>query len=81
MDMRIAKSGNSLAFRVPAEVVRQFALREGDTVRAHITADGALTLKAVRWNRSAFALEVAQAREHLPMGTPVVEELRRSERY
>ena len=81
MDMRIAKWGNSLAFRVPAEVVRRFGLRAGDTVQAQITADGALTLKAVRWNRSAFALEVAQASEHLPMGTPVVDELRGGARY
>ena len=81
MDMQIAKWGNSLAFRVPAEIVRRFGLREGDTVQAQITADGALTLKAVRWNRSAFADELAQAREALPMGKPVTEELRRGARY
>ena len=81
MDLRIAKWGKSLAFRVPAEVVRRLGLREGDTVQAQITADGALTLKPVRWNRSAFAHELAQARESLPMGTPVVDELRGGARY
>ena len=31
--MQIAKCGNSLALRIPAEIVRQFGLREGDTVK------------------------------------------------
>lgn len=81
MDIQIAKWVNSLAFRVPAEVVRRFGLREGGTVPAQITADGALTIKAVRWNRSAFADELAQAREALPLSAPVTEELRAGARY
>lgn len=81
MDMQVAKWSNSLAFRVPAEVVRRFGLREGDTVQAQITADGTLTLKTVRWNRNAFAHEVAQARETPLMGTQVVDELRGGARY
>ncbi len=32
MDLSIAKWGNSLALRSPAVVVRQFGLKEGDTV-------------------------------------------------
>jgi antitoxin component of MazEF toxin-antitoxin module len=38
--MRVAKWGNSLALRIPAEVVRRLGLHEGATVEAQITVDG-----------------------------------------
>jgi antitoxin MazE len=79
--LRIAKWGNSLAMRLPVEVVRRFGLREGDTVQAQLTADGALTIRPAGWSRRAFATELAQAREALPMSRPVVGELRGHARY
>ncbi len=81
MDMQIAKWGNSLALRIPAEVVRRFGLRSGDMLSAQITLDGALTIRAAPWNRGAFAAELEQAREAIPEGTPVVEAMRGAERY
>ena len=81
MNLQIARWGNSLALRVPADVARRFGLREGDTVQAESTPDGALTLRATRWSRSSFADELARTRAALPMGTPVIDELRRSARY
>jgi len=36
--MQVAKWGNSLAIRLPAELVRQLGLKEGDDI--HIHADG-----------------------------------------
>ena len=81
MDMQVAKWGNSLALRIPAEIVRRFALRDGDTVDAQVTLDGALTVRAGSWNRSAFADELAQMRATLPVGTSVIETLRRGSRY
>jgi antitoxin MazE len=81
MDMQIAKWGNSLALRIPAEIARRFGLRSGDTVDAQVTLDGALTIRTGRWSRSAFAAELEQARATLPAGTPVVEVLRRDARY
>jgi antitoxin MazE len=81
MDLQIAKWGNSLAMRLPAELVRRFGLREGDSVEAHMTADGGLTIRPVGWSRRAFAAELAGVREALPMGRPVVEELRDEARY
>ena len=38
MKLQIAKWGNSLALRIPADVARQFDLHEGDTVDARLTA-------------------------------------------
>jgi antitoxin MazE len=79
--LQVAKWGNSLAMRLPAELVRRFGLREGDHVEAQITADGALTLRPAGWSRRAFAAEVRAAREAMSMGRSVIEELRGTARY
>lgn len=79
--LQIAKWGNSVAMRLPADLVRRFGLREGDTVEAQLTVDGALTIRPTGWSRRAFAAELAQARDGLPMGRPVIDELRREARY
>lgn len=81
MELQIAKWGNSLAMRIPSAVVRQLKLREGDKVRAQVGPDGVLTVKPAKWNRAQFAAELAAARDALPMGTSVVEEMRRNARY
>lgn len=81
MQLQIAKWGNSLAMRLPADLVRRFGLHDGDSVDVRLTADGALTIRPSGWSRRAFASELTEAREALPMGQPVIEELRREARY
>lgn len=81
MDLQITKWGNSLALRIPSEVVRRLGLREGATVEARLTADGSLSIRPAQWNRQAFALELAEARVALPMSEPVMDELRGRARY
>lgn len=81
MNLQITKWGNSLALRIPAELARHLALREGDSVEARLTADGALSLRPEAWNRSHFAAELDLAREAMPMGASVIDELRRESRY
>lgn len=81
MHLQIAKWGNSLAMRLPADLVRRFGLRDGDSVQARITADGALAIRPANWSRRVFATELAEAREALPTGWPVVGELRNEARY
>ena len=81
MELQIAKWGNSLALRIPSAVVRQLGLRDGDAVRAELMADGGLAIRPVGWSRAAFAAELERAREALPMGPAVVDELRRGARY
>ena len=81
MDLSIAKWGNSLALRIPSAVVRQLGLRDGDKVRAQVMPDGALAIRPAGWSRAAFAAELGQARDALPMGSSVIDELRHGARY
>ena len=81
MDLQVAKWGNSLALRIPAEVVRRLGLREGGTVEAQLTVDGSLSIRPARWDRKAFSLELTEARSSIPMSEPVMEELRNGARY
>ena len=81
MDLQIAKWGNSLALRIPAEYVRSIGIKEGDHVEASLTIDGGISIRAAKWNRKAFACELQKSREAIPMGESVMEELRREARY
>jgi antitoxin MazE len=81
VDLLVAKWGNSLALRIPAEVVRQLGLREGATVEAQLTLDGSLSIRPAQWNRKAFALELTEARSAMPMSDSVMQEVRETARY
>jgi antitoxin MazE len=81
MNLQLAKWGNSVALRIPAEYLRQMGVKEGDQVEVNLTADGGLSIRPGKWNRAGFAAELAQAREQMPMGSSVIDELRRGARY
>lgn len=81
MDLLVAKWGNSLAVRIPSELVRQLGLREGATVEAHLTVDGTLSIRPAQWNRKTFAIELSEARNTIRMSAPVMDEVRNSARY
>jgi antitoxin MazE len=81
MDLQVAKWGNSLALRIPAEVVRQLGLHEGAVVQAQLGVDGSLSIRPARWDRQAFALELSEARSAMPASEPVMDELRGAARY
>ena len=81
MNLQISKWGNSLAVRIPADYVRSMGIKEGDSVQASLTSDGGISIHPVKWDRKAFAQEVAASRNTIPMGTSVIEELRRGGRY
>ncbi|UUZ69659.1 AbrB/MazE/SpoVT family DNA-binding domain-containing protein [Polaromonas sp. P2-4] len=81
MNLQIAKWGNSLAVRIPADYVRQIGVKEGDQLQAHLGADGTLNLRPTQWSRKAFAQELARNSEALPSGTSVMEQLRQEARY
>ena len=81
MNLQIAKWGNSLAVRIPADFVRQIGIKEGDRLQAHLGADGALNLRPARWSRKAFAQELARDSQARPIGTSVMEQLRQDARY
>jgi antitoxin MazE len=81
MDLQVAKWGNSLALRIPSEIVRRLGLREGATVEVQLTVDGSLSIRPAHWNRKAFALELTEARGAMPMSESVMEDLRSGARY
>ena len=81
MDLQVAKWGNSLALRIPSEIVRRLGLHEGATVQAQITVDGSLSIRPAQWDRKAFALELNEARSDMPVSESVMEELRGGARY
>lgn len=81
MHLQIAKWGNSLAVRIPADYVRQIGVKEGDQLSASLGVDGALNLRPSKWNRKAFAEELARDSQALPMGESVIEKLRKQARY
>lgn len=52
---KVAKWGNSLAVRLPASLVSQHAVREGDDIRLAVTEDG--VWRIVRDDTRAKAIE------------------------
>lgn len=81
MNLQIAKWGNSLAVRIPADYVRSIGIKEGDCVQASLTTDGGLSIHPIKWDRKSFAQEVSASRNAMPLGKSVIEELRRGSRY
>lgn len=81
MNLQIAKWGNSLALRIPADYVRRIGIKEGDSVEACLTADGGLSIRPAKWNRQSFVREISRERDAVPVGTSVIEELRRAGSY
>jgi antitoxin MazE len=81
MDLQVAKWGNSLALRIPAEYVRSIGIKEGDRLEASLTVDGGLTIRPATWDRVAFLRSLAEVREAMPMGKSVMDEVRRGGRY
>ncbi|MGF6725054.1 antitoxin MazE [Paraburkholderia sp. GAS41] len=81
MNLQVAKWGNSLALRIPADYVRHIGIHEGDQVQVNLTADGGINIRAAKWDRTTFALELEKTRDSMPMTESVMEELRRGARY
>jgi antitoxin MazE len=51
------------------------------SLEARRAIDGTLSTRPARWDRKAFALELAKARSAMPMSESVMDELRREARY
>jgi antitoxin MazE len=82
MRLQLAKWGNSLAVRLPAECVRATGLKSGDSIEAEITPAGTIVLTPSRpFNKAAFLERIRKVRQSMPMTEPVVERMRRTTRY
>jgi antitoxin MazE len=82
MRLQIAKWGNSLAVRLPAECVRAAGLKEGDAVEAEVTPLGEIRLQAATvFDKAAFLKQIRKQRARMPMTDSSVAALREDERY
>jgi antitoxin MazE len=82
IELTVAKWGNSLAVRLPAESARKIGVGEGDTLIAEVSADGRLVLAPEgRTVGKAAARRLRQFLGRQKETTPVVGEMRRVARY
>ncbi|MDT3737680.1 MAG: AbrB/MazE/SpoVT family DNA-binding domain-containing protein [Denitratisoma sp.] len=80
--MQVAKWGNSLAVRLPAECTRAAGLREGDSVEAEITPAGEITLTPAKpFDKVAFLARTRKRRAAMPLTEATVEGMRKEARY
>ena len=81
MNLNIARWGNSLAVRIPAEYVKAVGIKEGDSVNATLTADGGISIRPAKWDRKEFIKMISERRDEMPMTEPVVERMRQEAHY
>jgi antitoxin MazE len=82
MKLQVAKWGNSLAVRLPAECARAVGLTEGDCVEAEVTAAGQIFLTPAKpFEKAAFLSQIRKRRAAMPLTDAVVESLRKEARY
>jgi antitoxin MazE len=81
MNIQISKWGNSLALRIPAEVVKQIHLKEGDKVEATLSMNGTLIIKPQKLDRKTLAKMARELRDSMKMGKSVMDEVRSEARY
>jgi antitoxin MazE len=74
MELQVNRWGNSLAVRLPQELVRQLGLHEGDKVQAEALGRKHLGLSVnnkVLQKRKQWLLELQQLHEGLPVTQPI----------
>ena len=81
MNIQISKWGNSLALRIPAEVLKQIHLKEGDKVEATLSMNGTLIIKPQKLDRKTLAKMARELRDSMKMGKSVMDEVRSEARY
>ena len=81
MNIQISKWGNSLALLIPAEVVKQIHLKEGDKVEATLSMNGTLIIKPQKLDRKTLAKMARELRDSMKMGKSVMDEVRSEARY
>jgi antitoxin MazE len=64
--MQVAKWGNSLAVRIPADVVRELGLKEGDEVQIEAIDDKTLALITERQRREAALKRISAMARPFP---------------
>ncbi len=84
MRVQVAKWGNSLAVRIPVDCAREVGMKAGDALELEVTPTGDLRLipaSPVLFDKTAFLGRLDALHGEEPLGTPVVEAMRREARY
>jgi antitoxin MazE len=82
IELMVAKWGNSLAVRLPADSAKRIGVGEGDTLVAEVSSDGRLILAPE--GRPIGKAEARRLRQFLgrqKQTAPVVADMRRDARY
>jgi antitoxin MazE len=81
MKLQVAKWGNCLVLRIPAQSARRLGINEGNQVQLNPTTDAGISIHAAKWDRKAFVQALEATREATPMTESVMEALRSGSRY
>lgn len=86
MELQINQWGNSLALRIPASVAKQMRLNKGSKISLVVDNTGKAAIQAVPETKpvktyAEIFAELAVLNQGLPLGEPVVEQMRRDARY
>ena len=81
LNIQISKWGNSLALRIPATLIKQTHLKDGDKVEVTLSKDGSLIIRPQKLDRKAIAAQLKAFRDTLKMGKSVMDDVRSGARY
>ena len=81
MKIQISKWGNSLALRIPAAIIKEIKLKEGDRVDVTLSKDGSLIIRTKKLSRKEISEKIRAFRATLKMGKSVMDEVRSGSRY
>ena len=82
MELQVGKWGNSLALRLPAQVVKKMRLNEGARVELTLDEGGKATLtSAPAFDKAAYLQRVRALTQGMPITESVVREMRDDARY
>ena len=82
MELQVGKWGNSLALRLPSQVVKKMRLQEGAKVELTVDDTGRATLRpAPEFDQAAWLARARALTESMPMTEEVVRYMRDTDRY
>ena len=73
MELQIGKWGNSLAVRLPAQLVKELGVSEGSIVKAEVLGEHMLRLEACAkvLDIGSFVAELRAMHKNMPMTQPI----------
>jgi len=73
MELQIGKWGNSLAVRLPAQIVRELGVSEGSVVKAEVLGDHMLRIELCTkpLDCRAFVAELRAMHQNIPVTQPI----------